>query len=93
MADHTVIDFAYKKKDMVIQMKTKSMISIEGEKIRVDSALLFKRLIAVYSLDELSAAMGYELSSQPMSFFEKDRRDRQTTTEGSFEEFGRKMQL
>ena len=53
-------------------MKTKSMVSIEGEKVHVDLTLLFQRLIAVYSLEELSTAFGYELSSQPMSLFDKE---------------------
>ena len=54
---------------MVVPMKTKSLLSIEGEKIHVDSALLFQRLIAVYSLEELSTAFGYELSTR---LFDKD---------------------
>ena len=48
------------------------MLSIEGEKIHVDSALLFQSLIAVYSLEELSTAFGYELSTRPTSLFDKD---------------------
>ena len=54
---------------MVVPMKTKSLLSIEREKIHVDSALLFQRLIAVYSLEELSTAFGYELSTR---LFDKD---------------------
>ena len=57
---------------MVVLMKTKSSLSIEGEKIHIDSALLFQRLIAVYSLEELSTAFGYELSTRPTSLFDKD---------------------
>ena len=59
------------RKDMVVPMKTKLSLSIEGEKIHVDSALLFQRLIAVYSLEKLSTAFGYELSTRPTSFFDK----------------------
>ena len=54
-----------KHKDMVVPMKTKSSLLIEGEKIHVDSALLFQRLIAVYSLEELSTAFGHKLSTRP----------------------------
>ena len=72
MARQNVFSFGYKKKDRVIQMKTKSTVSIEGEKVHVDSTLLFQRLIAVYSLEELSTAFGYELSSQPLSLFDKE---------------------
>ena len=57
---------------MVVPMKTKSLLSIEREKIHVDSALLFQRLIAVYSLEELSTVFGYELSTRPMQLFDKD---------------------
>ena len=57
---------------MVVLMKTKSSLSVEGEKIHVDSALLFQRLIVVYSLEELSTAFGYELSTRAMSLFDKD---------------------
>ena len=53
-------------------MKTKSFITIDGERVHVDTTLLFQRLIAVYSLEELSTAFMYELSSQPMSLFDKD---------------------
>ena len=49
---------------MVVPMKTASSLSIEGEKIHVDSALLFQRLIAVYGLEELSTAFGYKLSTR-----------------------------
>ena len=48
------------------------MLLTEGENIYVDSALLFQRLIAVYSLEELSTAFGYELSTRPTSLFDKD---------------------
>ena len=72
MNDQTVFNFSYKRKDMVVPMKTKSSLSIEGEKVQVDSALLFQRLIAVYSLEELSTAFGYELSTRPMSLFSQD---------------------
>ena len=57
---------------MVVLMKTKSSLSVEGEKIHVDSALFFQRLIVVYSLEELSTAFGYELSTRPMSLLDKD---------------------
>ena len=57
---------------MVVLMKTKSSLSVEGETIHVDSALFFQRLIVVYSLKELSTAFGYELSTRPMSLFDKD---------------------
>ena len=72
MAGIDVFSFAYQKKDRVIQMKTKSMVSIEGEKVHVDSGILFQRLIAVYSLDELPTPFGYELSSQTISLFDKE---------------------
>ena len=51
---------------MVVPMKTKLSLSNEREKIDVGSALLFQRLIAVYSLEELSTVFGYELSTRPM---------------------------
>ena len=72
MSGPNVFDFSFKKKDMVITMKTKSVMSIDGESVHVDSTLLFQRLITVYSLEELSIAFEYELSSQPMSLFDKD---------------------
>ena len=72
MSNQLVFSFSFKCKDMVVPMKTKSLLSIEGEKIHVDSALLFQRFIVIYSLEELSTAFGYELSTRPMSLFEKD---------------------
>ena len=48
MSGPNVFDFSFKKKDMVITMKTKSVMSIDGESVHVDSTLLFERLIAVY---------------------------------------------
>ena len=47
MSNQLVFRFSFKRKDMVVLMKTKSSLSIEGEKIYVDSALLFQRLIAI----------------------------------------------
>ena len=47
MSNQLVFSFFFRCKDMVVPMKTKSLLSIEGEKIHVDSALLFQRLIAV----------------------------------------------
>ena len=47
MSNQLVFSFSFKRKDMVVLMKTKSSLSIEGEKIYVDSALLFQRLIAI----------------------------------------------
>ena len=47
MSNQLVFSFSFKRKDMVVPMKTKSLLSIEGEKIHVDSALLFQRLIGV----------------------------------------------
>ena len=69
MSNQLIFIFSSKRKDMVVPMKTKSLLSIEREKIHVDSALLFQRLIAVYSLEELSTAFGYELSTR---LFDKD---------------------
>ena len=63
VSNHLVFSFFFMRKDMVVPMKTKSTLSIEAEKIHVDSALLFQRLIAVCSLKELSTACGYELST------------------------------
>ena len=72
MSNQLLFSFSFRCKDLVVPMKTKSSLSMEGEKIRADSALLFQRLIAVYSLEELSAAFGYELSTSPTSLFDKD---------------------
>ena len=46
-------------------------LSTKGEKIHADSALLFQRLIAVYSLEELSTAFGYEFSAKSVPLFDK----------------------
>ena len=70
MNDQPVFSFSYKRKEMVVPMKTKSSLSIEGEKVVVDSTLLFQSLIAVYSLEELS--FGYKSSTRPMSLFGQD---------------------
>ena len=72
MSNQLVFSFSFRGKDMVLPMKTKSSLSIEGEKIHVDSALLFQRLIVVYSLEELSTAFGYKLGTRPMSLFDTD---------------------
>ena len=64
--------FSFNRKDKVVPMNTKSSISIEGKKIRVNSALLCQRLIVVYSLEGLSTVFGYKLSARPMLFFDKD---------------------
>ena len=44
----------------------------ESKKIHMDSTLLFERLTAACSPEELSTAFGYELSPQPTSLFDKD---------------------
>ena len=72
MSNQLVFSFSFKRKGTVVPMKTKSSLSIEGEKIHVESALLFQRLIAVYSLEELPTAFRYELSTRPTSLFDKD---------------------
>ena len=72
MSNQLVFSFSFKRKDMVVPMKTKSSLSVEGEKIHVDSPLLFQRLIAVYNLEELPTAFGYELNTRPTSLFDKD---------------------
>ena len=72
MSNQFLFSFSFKRKDMVVLIKTKSLLSIEVENVHVDSALLFQRLIAVYSLEELSTAFGYELSTRPTSLFDKD---------------------
>ena len=56
MSNQLVFSFSFKCKEMVVPMKTKSLLSIEGEKIHVDSALLVQRFVAIYSLEELSTA-------------------------------------
>ena len=48
MSNQLVFSFSFKHMDMLGPMKTKSLLSIEGEKIHVDSALLFQRLIAIH---------------------------------------------
>ena len=50
MSNQLIFIFSFNRKDMVVPVKTKSLLSIEREKIHVDSALLFQRLIVVYSL-------------------------------------------
>ena len=72
MSSQLVYSFPLKDKDMIVPMKTKSSLSIEGEKIHVDSALLFQRLIAVYSLEELSTDFENKSSTRPMPLFDKD---------------------
>ena len=72
MSNQLIFNFSFKCKDMVVPMKTKLSLSNEREKIDVGSALLFQRLIAVYSLEELSTVFGYELSTRPMQLFDKD---------------------
>ena len=70
-SNQLVVSFSFKCKGMVVPMKTKSSLPIEGEKIHVDSTSLIQRLIGVYSLEELSTAFGYELSTRPMLLFDK----------------------
>jgi hypothetical protein len=70
MCGQDVYSFSYKRKSMAVTMKTKSTVSIEGENVL--SELLFQRLIAVYNIDELSTAFGFELSTRPMSLFDKE---------------------
>ena len=72
MEGQGVFTFVYKKANKAKQMQSKNAVLIDGEKVSIDSTLLFQRLIAVYSLEELSTAFQYELSSQPMSLFDKD---------------------
>ena len=57
---------------MVVPVKTTGSVSFQGEKIHLDSALLFQKLIAVYCLEELSTSFGYKLSTRPMPLFDKD---------------------
>ena len=72
MSNQFLFSFSFKRKDMVVLIKTKSLLSIEVENVHVDSALLFQRLIAVYSLEELSTVFAYELRTRPRSLFDKD---------------------
>ena len=72
MSNQLVFSFSFKRRDIVVPIKITSSLSIEREKIHADSALLFQRLNAVYSLEKLSITLGYKLSTRPMSLFEKD---------------------
>ena len=58
VSNHLVFSFSFICKVMVLPMMTKSSLSIEAEKSHVDPALLCQRLIAVYSLEELSTVFG-----------------------------------
>ena len=71
MSGKAVFGYKYEKKHEIIPTKIKSMVTIGDEKVHVDTTLLFQSLIAVYSQEELSSAFMYELSSQPMSLFDK----------------------
>ena len=66
-----IYTYSFKKTSMAVIMKTKSTVSIESKKVHIDSELLFQRLSAVYNIDELSTAFGFELSTSPMSLFDK----------------------
>ena len=63
MSNQLVFILSFKCKDMVVPMNTTASLSIEGKTIYVGSTLSFQKLIAVYSLEELS---------RPMSLFDKD---------------------
>ena len=71
MSNQLVFSFSFKRKGMLVPMKTKSLPSIEGERIHVDSALLFQRSIAVYSLEELPTAFEHQMSTKPMPLFDR----------------------
>ena len=73
MVGQSVLGYSYKRKDMVVNMSTKT-VECESENINNDNQLLFQRLLAIAGSDqmELESALCFELNSQPASLFEKD---------------------
>ena len=67
---------SFKRKDMVVIMKSKSkvIICIDDQVIPVDSQLLFQRLLATAGGEDsdLESELQYELSTIPASLFGKD---------------------
>ena len=64
--------YSYKRKDMVVNMSTKT-VECEGEQISIDNQLLFQRLLAIVARDqvELESGLCFELNSQPAPYLIK----------------------
>ena len=73
MVGQSVFRYLYKRKDMVVNMSTKT-IECEGEQISIDNQFLFQRLLATAGRDQVQLESGlcFELNSQPTSLFNKE---------------------
>ena len=52
MVGQSVFGYPYKRKDMVVNMSTKT-VEREGEQISIDNQLLFQRLLAIAGRDQV----------------------------------------
>ena len=73
MVGQSVFGYSYKRKDVVVNISTKT-VECEGEQISIDNQLLFQRLLAIAGRDQVEPESGLclELNSQPASLFNKE---------------------
>ena len=69
----SVFGYSYKRKDIVVNMSTKT-VECKCEQISIDKQLLFQRLLANAGRDQVELEFGlcFELNSQPTSLFNNE---------------------
>ena len=57
MVGQSVFGYSYKRKDIVVNMSTKT-VECEGKNISIDNQLLFQRLLAITRRDQVELESG-----------------------------------
>ena len=71
ITNQVAFDYKFRKKDMVIIIKTNSSVNIQDSVVEVDPLLFFQRLIVFIQPEEINDTFNYELCIRPSSLFDK----------------------
>lgn len=72
MVGKNVMEYTFKKKNQVVTLDHRVLVKVNGERLHVDSQLLFQRLMVAAPdvMDNIENLFQYELCSPPPSLFE-----------------------
>ena len=71
ITNQVAFDYKFRKKDMVIIIKTNASVNIQDSVVEVDPLLFFQRLIVFIQPEEINDTFNYELCIRPSSLFDK----------------------
>ena len=71
ITNQVAFDYKFRKKDMVIIIKTNASVNIQDSVVEVDPLLFFQRLIVFIQPEEINNTFNYELCIRPSSLFDK----------------------